>query len=180
MAVLPPADDIENNMVRLFKQGEKHGYRQLYHHYGPAILGVLTRSVKDQQLAEEYVCETFCKIWAERNNYDPARERLFTWMLKIAKSCLVPAAEKQFTAKIREEIDLVYGTDITAYLQEIRQQEGSSFASGIKEIIKDAIQLIYFESYSFAEAAQKLGLSEETLTGEVVKTIKQLKRSVAA
>lgn len=183
MPVPSPLDDLDKNMVVLFQQGDKSDYLKLYNKYAPAVLGVLTRTLGNQKLAEECVHESFCKIWAERLNYDPAKERLFTWMLKIARSCalFVPLAEKgHLDDEIREEIDLVYATDIKAYLVEKQRTDGDVFAAGVDADIREAIDLIYFENYNFALAAEKLKISVDALRGKMVKTIKQLKGSVIA
>jgi len=184
MANPSPLDDVDKNIVVLFQRGDKNDYHALYNKYAPAVLGVLTRTLGHQELAEECVKEAFCKIWSERLNYNPDKERLFTWMLKIARSSAlfgsVAAAKDQLDNEMRESIDLVYATDIKAYLQERQRTEGDTFTAGISTEIREAIRLIYFENCSFALAAQKLGISVDNLRSEMVKTIKQLKGSVLA
>lgn len=183
MSIPSPLDDLDKNIVTLFQQGDKNDYLKLYNKYAPAVLGVLTRSLGNQKLAEECVNESFCKIWSARLTYDPAKERLFTWMLKIAKSCPLfgsLAAQKHLDDEIREGMDLVYAMDIKAYLHQKQRTEGNDFAAGLDANIKEAIRLIYFETHSFAVTAEKLGMSVDALRGKMVKTIKQLKGSVLA
>lgn len=176
-------DHIDNNIVDLFRHGDKNDYLKLYAKYAPAILGVLTRTLGNQELAEKCVNETFCRVWSERNNYDPTKERVFTFVLKIAKACAAkwPMDEKvNLHDEIREEIDLVYATDIRSYLLEKKLTEGDNFAGAVDEVIREAIGLIYFKSYSFSAAAAELNLSVDTLREKMVKAIKQLKGSILA
>ena len=183
MANSSPLDDMDNNFVALFQRGNKEDYLRLYNKYAPAVLGVLTRTIGDQKLAENCMNQAFCKIWSQRLDYDPSKERLFTWMIKIAKvnATCGPLGEQAFIAdEIREEIDLVYATDMKAYLQEKKRTEGNNFAVGVDETIKEALHLIYFKSYSFAAAAEKLGISVDVLRANMVRTLKQLKGSVLA
>ncbi|WP_158798434.1 RNA polymerase sigma factor [Pedobacter sp. L105] len=181
MATPSSLDVIDKNMVTLFQQGNEDDYLKLYNKYAPAVLGVLTRTIGDQKLAEDCMHEAFFKIWSERLNYDPSKERLFTWMLKIAKTSKLYGAlakEKFLDDEIREGFDLVYACDLKKYLQEKQRTEGEQFAAGVDVILREAIRLIYFESYGFAAAAEKLNMSVENLRGEMVKTLKQLKGSV--
>jgi RNA polymerase sigma factor (sigma-70 family) len=184
MASPSPLDDMERNIVVLFQRGYPDDYHNIYNKYAPAVLGVLTRTLGNQKLAEDCVKEAFCRIWSERLSYDPQKERLFTWMLKIARGAAmfgaVAVAQDQLDNEIREGIDLVYATDIKAYLHERQRAEGDSFTTGISTDIRAAIQLIYFENCSFAVAAQKLMIPADQLRGEMIKTIKQLKGSVLA
>lgn len=173
-----PLDEMDKNMEAMFKQGDHNDYLKLYNKYAPAVLGVLMRTLGDRKLAEDCVNTVFLEIWEKRFAYNPDRERLFTWMLKIARSCAKAVSlsgKKYLDDEIREEIDLVYATDIRAFLHEKRSTDGEDFAAKISAEIKQAINLIYFEGFSFSAAAEQLNLSVETLRGEMVKTIKQLK-----
>jgi len=181
MAGLGALKDLEKNIVAMFQNGDKASYMKLYNKYAPAVLGVLMRSLSDKNLAEECTQDAFCKIWHDRLQYDPEKERLFTWMLKVAKSSNLYGtlmADRKVDDEIREEFDLIYATDIKSYLQQKVMEEGSNFAVNVNVTIREAIRLIYFESYSFSATAEKLGISVEALRGEMVKTIKQLKGSV--
>jgi RNA polymerase sigma factor (sigma-70 family) len=183
MAEHASLDVVDNNVKHLFQYGGKEDYLKLYNKYAPAVLGVLTRTLGDQQLAEKCIHETFCRVWAERNNYDPNKERVFTFVLKIARECAAkwPMDEKiNLYDEIREEIDLVYATDISTYLQEKKLADGDNFACTVDETIRAAIGLIYFKAYSFSAAAAELGLSVDTLREKMIKAIKQLKGSLLA
>lgn len=183
MADLNLLNDIDINIVAVFQHGDEEDYSRLYNKYAPAVLGVLTRTLGDQQLAEQCMHEAFCKIWSERLKYDPEKERLFTWMIKIAKACAArnPLTEKAFADdEIREEIDLIYATDIRSYLQDKQLHDGEGFATGIDDSIRQALHLIYFESLGFAEAAKKLNLPADVLRANMIKTIRKLKGSILA
>lgn len=176
-------NDVDDNLVSMFQHGNEEDYSRLYNKYAPAVLGVLHRMVGDQKLAEECTNDAFCTIWSRRKEYDPAKERLFTWIIKIAKncaSCLPPERRNQMADEIREEIDLVYATDIRSYLQVMQKEQGDHFAAGVDVTIREAIRLIYFESYSFAGAAEKIGVPVDTLREKMIQTIKQIKGSLLA
>lgn len=179
----PFLNDVDINIVALFQQGNKDDYSRLYNKYAPAVLGVLTRTLGDQRLAEDCMHQAFCEIWSQRLQYDPQKERLFTWIIKIAKACADgnPLTEKAFAdEEIREEIDLIYATDIKAYLQGKQQLDGDDFAAGIDHTIRQALHLIYFESFSFADAAKKLNVPADVLRASMIRTIRQLKGSILA
>jgi RNA polymerase sigma factor (sigma-70 family) len=183
MAISAPLNDTDVNMVNMFRYGDKDEYSKLYTKYAPAVLGVLIRTLGDQKLAEECMHEVFCRIWTERANYNPEKERLFTWIIKIVKNCIAGLSEDKktmFADDVREEIDLVYAMDIKSYLHKQRQEQGDDFATGADVTIREAIHLIYFESYSFGGAAAKLGISVDVLREKMIKTIKLLKGSLLA
>lgn len=183
MMLPSPLNDVDNNLVTLFQHGNKDVYTSLYNKYAPAVLGVLSRMVGDKTIAEECTNDAFCLIWSKRKDYDPSKERLFTWMIKIAKhcaSCLPPEKRNQMADEIREEIDLVYAVDIKRYLQDMQKEQGENFAAGLDVTIRQAIDLIYFESQSFAGAAKTIGIPTDALREKMIQTIKQIKGSLLA
>lgn len=169
----------DEHTIVLFQQGEKTAFTDLYSHYVPAILGILTRIIADQNKAEECLNRSFFKIWSDRLSYDPVKEQLFTWMVKIALSCCAcsPFAHTDnFDRYIREKINLVCGTDIESYLHQKQRLGGDGFATSLDPAIRKAIDLVYFKSYSYAIAADKSGISVDDLKRMIIRTIRQLKQ----
>nr|GFD57369.1 hypothetical protein [Tanacetum cinerariifolium] len=85
-------------------------------------------------LAEECVKASFCEMWNKRLTFDPSKERLFTWMLKMVKgsdSFQCVKNDQFIDNEIREEIDLVYATDIKFFLQQKNEDDGERFAAEI-------------------------------------------------
>lgn len=176
-----PLDEMDKNMVALFRRGDEKDYRNIYNKYAPAVLGVLIRTFGDVNLAEECVKASFCEMWNKRLTFDPSKERLFTWMLKMVKGSdsFQSVKNEQFIDnEIREEIDLVYATDIKFFLQQKNEDDGERFAAEIDEDVKKAIFLIYFKGYSFSSAAEQLGIPVVILRGNMIKILKQLKGTV--
>lgn len=181
MTYTSPLDELDKNVVAMFKEGSQKDYLKLYNKYAPAIMGVLIRTLGDKEIAEKCVNTVFFEIWSKRLEYDPEKERLFTWILKIVKSCAKCASsseQKYLDDEIREEIDMVYAMDIQAYLENKKRTEGENFGLKVSETIRKAIHLIYFQRYSFSDAAAHLGMPVEHLRAEMIKNIKQLKGTV--
>lgn len=159
---------------------DREAFLKLYHKYAPAILGILTRTIVDRELAIECLNRSFYKIWSGRLNYDPGKERLFTWMVKIAMSCTnsEPFAQKnQSDNNLREAIDLILGTNIKTYLELKYQTEGGNFGYCLDSTMMQAINLIYFKSQGFVITSEKLGMSLDELKRIIIQAIRRLKTS---
>ena len=61
----------------------------IYDHYGDALYGIIYRIVGREEDAAEVLQDTFVKIWENGATYDPARGRLFTWMVNIARNLAI-------------------------------------------------------------------------------------------
>ncbi|UKT63022.1 hypothetical protein [Pedobacter mucosus] len=161
-----------------FENSDRKALLELYSKYAPAIFGILTRTITDQNLAKECLTRSFCKIWSERLSYDPAKEHLFTWMVKVARSCAQSkpfASKDQLDNNIREDIDLIFGTNIRAYLHRQCHAEGKNFGTCLDITMRQAINMIYFESQFFAITAEKFGMSLDGLKRKTIQSIRKLK-----
>jgi DNA-directed RNA polymerase specialized sigma24 family protein len=60
-------------------------FEKFYNEYAPAFYGDIKKTLPAQQLADETLAGAFVKIWHVIDQYDPSKERLFTWSLKVVR-----------------------------------------------------------------------------------------------
>jgi RNA polymerase sigma-70 factor (ECF subfamily) len=80
------ADPIEDDreLARRFAAREADSVRQLYARWGGPVLTVALGWLRDRDLAEEAVQETFVKAWRAAGTFDPQRD-LGPWLYTIAR-----------------------------------------------------------------------------------------------
>ncbi len=76
------ADEIEFSL----QSEDEQIFIKLYDQYSPALYGVIMKWVKDKALAEIVLENVFINAWHSRKNYDSRKERIFTWLYRIACS----------------------------------------------------------------------------------------------
>jgi RNA polymerase sigma factor (sigma-70 family) len=79
----------EQELVALLQQRSDHSFSYLYDNYSGALLGVVGAIVPDQELARDVLQEVFVNIWRKIESYDPAKGRLFTWMMNVARNAAI-------------------------------------------------------------------------------------------
>lgn len=60
-------------------------YNEIYQRYSSALLGVLIRDLGDKVTAEECLVSCFVKAWQDWVTNGPREEKIFIWLLRIAK-----------------------------------------------------------------------------------------------
>ena len=70
------------------KAGDNFAFQQLYKKYAASILGCLTREVKDRNLAEQLLKDTFLIAKNRIIDIQESPFSTFTWLHRIARSCL--------------------------------------------------------------------------------------------
>ena len=76
----------EEGLIVALKSKDRDALEYLYDHYSGALLGVIARILKKEELAEEVLQDVFLKIWDRIASYDASKGKLFTWMLNIARN----------------------------------------------------------------------------------------------
>lgn len=105
--------DDKDLMILFQKQSDKIAFERLYHKHKLPLLSFAFAHVRNSQVAEELVHETFLKVYRFKEKYDP--EKTFkTWLWTICKNTCLDQIRK--SSSIKE-------TNIDDYLFELSDNE---------------------------------------------------------
>ena len=158
MSSSPTINDSEEKLVAAIKKGSIEAFGMLYDKYAPALFGILTRIIEDDELAETALQKCFIQIWHSKNLYNPSCERLFTWMLKIARTIGIKAREEKYGSVPNQKGKL--------YVNDINHDKLNN-----NNVILELITI----GVSEKEAAEKMGVSNNELRQMLRKEINQLR-----
>ncbi|MEZ4827927.1 MAG: sigma-70 family RNA polymerase sigma factor [Bacteroidia bacterium] len=172
----------EAQIVALLTLGDVRAIDQIYHQYGPNLLGVIFRIVGDQETAEDVLQDAFVKVWKNAAGYDAAKGRLFTWLLNICRNTAIDrirSAEFKFKQKIQNPSNPV------STLSESQTYSFNPDNIGVKEWVKtlrpeyaEVIEIVYMTGYTHEEAAEKLGIPLGTLKTRLRAALKTLRENL--
>ena len=120
-------------LIEAIQQGDQKALATLYDAYSGALNGVILRVVRNNDLAQEVLQDTFVKIWRSAGAYDPAKGRPFTWMMNIARNAaidMVRSAAVRHSGSVRSLDDVVYRTGH----DDVREQMDDA---GVKDVVMD-------------------------------------------
>lgn len=80
---------IEKHIVSLLAEKDDKAISLLYDHYGDTLFGVAYKVVKDEDLAQDILQESFIKIWKKADSYDSSKAKLFTWLFRITRNTAI-------------------------------------------------------------------------------------------
>jgi DNA-directed RNA polymerase specialized sigma24 family protein len=75
----------EQSFLNAIKQRDLTGFSAFYDSCAPPFYGYIKRNLYRPEAYNQTLEEAFCTIWTNINEYDPAKERLFTWSFKIVR-----------------------------------------------------------------------------------------------
>ncbi len=77
------ADKSDEELVRLFTEGNERAFKELMERYSKKILNYINRMVYDHDRAQDLLQETFIRVYRNIDRFD-TRRRFSTWLYTIA------------------------------------------------------------------------------------------------
>lgn len=149
--MLPIKDNYQgHNIIVAIRQGDPEAISKLYDQYSGILFGFIIRMVGNSLIAEGVLQNSFIVIWKSLATYDPEKERLLTWMLKITTGVCIDALPETSTINKTD-------TGISDY-----------------EYLNNAISLVFFKGLSLEDAAKKLEVPLDVLIPKMKMAFKQL------
>ncbi len=168
----------EEALVQALKQHDEQAYRYFYDHYGKAIYGVIMQVVPNQEAAEDILQEVFVKIWKNIASYEPAKARLFTWVLNIARNSAIDHTRSKEFNKGGKTISL--SDNVHSGSKAVQNHYPDA---GLKKIVdslpeesRRLLELSYFLGYTHEEIAEILNLPLGTVKTRLRTTIIELRK----
>ena len=174
-------DSVEEKLIFGLKEGNVKAVNQLYQMYAPALLGIIKRIVKYDEIAEDVLQDAFVKIWKSIQLYNPSKGRLFTWMANLAKNLAIDQIRSKSAANTSKTDDLF---TISADLID----DNSHFhlnvdAIGVKNLLnvlksdqKIILEMIYFQGYTHVQASEILNIPLGTIKTKLRLSILSLRK----
>ena len=172
----------EGELVALLKQRTQTAFSYLYDNYSGALYGVVLSILQDKEFANDVLQEIFVKVWRQIDQYDPAKGRLFTWLVNISRNASIDTLRsKSYNAQkqIRELTETVYTTagSINTETDRIGLWK---IVNLLKEEHKVLIELAYFQGYTQEEIANMLNIPLGTVKTRIRATIMQLRKILSS
>lgn len=77
---------VADNIVFSLQSEDDQIFIKLYDQFSSALYGLLIKWVKDKALAETILENVFINAWHNRKDYNRKKERIFTWLYRIARN----------------------------------------------------------------------------------------------
>lgn len=149
----------QDQLIQGLQAGSQQTVGVLYDRYGAALLGVVLRIVKDQELAENVLQDTFVKIWKSGASYDQDKAGLFVWMARIARNTAIDATRSAYfkqRSKTTDAEQLVYMSSTDGFRPEhigLREVLGK-----LDDKYRILIEKAYFEGYTQQDIEKELDI----------------------
>ncbi|MDI3318139.1 RNA polymerase sigma factor [Pinibacter soli] len=172
----------ESLLVQQMQEGNEVAFTSLYKHYSPRLYVNLLGMIHDQETAEEMVQELFTRIWQKRQSIGIA-ENFTGYMYRIAKNLAHDhfrrlKHDRKLFEKFMEAADQNY-----LHIEEaVSFHESRKLLNAALEHLspqqKKVYQFVKEEGYTYKQAAEKMGISPQTVKEYLATTTRSIKKYI--
>lgn len=157
-------------------QDEK-AFSYLYDNYSGALFGIVHSIVTDKETASDVLQQVFMNIWRRIDSYDPAKGRLFTWMLNIARNAAIDEVRSkghrdgQKNQSLQEDVHYASAIEAPA----INDVGLKKVLGKLKDEWRVLVDLSYFQGFTHEEISRALNLPLGTVKTRIRSALIQLR-----
>jgi len=168
---------LEKHIVELLQERDEKAISLLYDNYGNTLYGVAYKVLKDEELAQDVLQESFVKIWKKSDSYDSSKAKLFTWLFRITRNTAIDKLRSIKTKTDKEiQIDVsdVYNIGergIMPELIDVKENLGK-----IEDKYKVVLEALFFEGMTQQEASEELNIPLGTIKSRLKIGLRELRK----
>ncbi len=168
---------LENHIIDLLRERDEKAISLLYDHYADALYGVIYKVVRNEDLAQDALQESFVKIWKNSEQYDPSKARLFTWLFRICRNTAIDKYRSE-TGKQEREIQIDVSDVYRKGVESIRPEELDVLdkVNELDEKYQIVLQALFFEGMTQQEASEKLEMPLGTVKTRLKIALRELRK----
>lgn len=168
---------LEKHIVELLQERNEKAISLLYENYGDTLYGVAYKVVRNEELAQDVLQESFVKIWKKSDSYDASKAKLFTWLFRITRNTAIDKLRSVKTKTDKEiQIDVsdVYNLGVAGINPDVMDlQENLDKIEPKYQIVLEAL---FFQGMTQQEASDELDIPLGTIKSRLKIGLRELRK----
>lgn len=168
---------LEKHIVELLQERDEKAISLLYDNYGDTLYGIAYKVLKDEELAQDVLQESFIKIWKKSDSYDATKAKLFTWLFRITRNTAIDKLRSIKTKTDKEiQIDVsdVYNLGERGIMPELMDVKEN--LDKIESKYKIVLEALFFEGMTQQEASEELDIPLGTIKSRLKIGLRELRK----
>ncbi len=177
--------EADAQLAHRIRAGDTEALGELYDRYASTAIGVALRVVGDREEAEDVVHDAFVAVWRKIDRFDADRGSLRAWLMTVVRNRAIDRIRARRPGMDLEDADerslLRTGPNPTweTALRQASATEVRSAMAALPEEQRRAVELAYFEGYTYREVADLTGVPPGTANGRLRLALGKLRDSLA-
>ncbi|WP_298931189.1 RNA polymerase sigma factor [uncultured Allomuricauda sp.] len=166
---------IEKHIVSLLAEKDDKAISLLYDNYGDTLFGVAYKVVRDEDLAQDVLQESFIKIWKKADSYDPSKAKLFTWLFRITRNTAIDklrSVNNKSDKEVQIDVSDVYNLGVNGIRPEFMDVQDN--LEKIESKYQIVLEALFFQGMTQQEASEELDIPLGTVKSRLKIGLREL------
>lgn len=175
---------IDAQLADRIRAGDTAALGELYDRYSGTALATALRVVRSRDQAEDVVHDAFVAVWRKIDRFDAERGSLRAWVLTVVRNRAIDKVRARRTSMDVDDADerslLRTGPNPT-WDAAIRSASAAELRGAIARLPDEqrrAVELAYFEGYTYREVADLTGVPPGTANGRLRLALGKLREAL--
>lgn len=176
--------DEEAELLARIGGGDLEAFEELYARFSRRVFAFTLRVLRNPELVEEAVSDTFLAIWRSAATFD-GRSRASTWIFGVAYRKALRALERRRTVETvtPEEVNLVEDERTGPAANFAREEESRLLQRALRELPAEqraVVELTFFQGLSYPEIAAVMACPVNTVKTRMFHARRKLRVALPA
>ena len=171
-------DEQERELCGRFAAGDERALEQIYRRWSPIVFTLALRVLGDRGDAEDVTQKTFVSAWTSRASYDPAKGRMSTWLVTIARRRIADTLDARRRVRELQEKLQRFAVTEGAMASDIDLGDRLLLADEIDRLEPDAqrvVRLAFYDDLTHQQIATRLGMPLGTVKSHIRRSLTRLR-----
>lgn len=176
---------VDAQLAQRIRAGDQAALGELYDRYASTAIGVALRVTGDREEAEDVVHDAFVAVWRKIGRFDAERGSLRSWLLTVVRNRAIDRIRARRPGMDLEDADeralLRTGPNPT-WEEALRNTSAGDVRGALATLPEEqrrAVELAYFEGYTYRQVAELTGVSHGTANGRMRLALGKLRDALA-
>ena len=178
-----PTDADDDELVRRVRSGDGEAFGALFAKYANVANALAHRMVRQAQLAEEIVQETFLAVWRSPERYEPSRGSVRSWLMAAVHHRAVDVVRREESQRRRagqaagrlDVVDDPVDELVVAIDRPHDQRVVRQALAELPEEQRDVLAKMYFDGLTQTQIAQRTGTPLGTVKSRTLLGMRRLR-----
>jgi RNA polymerase sigma-70 factor (ECF subfamily) len=172
-------------LAERIRAGEAQALGELYDRYAGTALAIALRVVADRTEAEDVVHDAFVAVWRKIDRFDAGRGSLRAWLLTVVRNRAIDrvrARRVNVDVEDADERSLLRTGPNPTWEDALRRTSASEVRAALDALPDEqrrALELAYFEGYTYRQVAEVTGVAAGTAAGRLRLGLAKLRETLA-
>jgi RNA polymerase sigma factor (sigma-70 family) len=153
-------EDSDVDLLPLVRKGDLHAFTAIYRRYGSRVLRYLMVHTLDEASVEDLLQQTFFTAWSKHGQARIVGSSMLPWLLVIARNHSANEYRRLLREKFRTQNVQPDSQSLIPFEQRLWIEMELDKLSPVDQ---EVCRLCLVEGYSYAEAAEMLGVTSSTI-----------------